>query len=141
MVNSACELFNPFLGPHWRKMSLQHDFLQFQRRFSSDWGAYSFFFVSCGSWPRPIASNVLISFFFFFFFFLFSAKRRKLDRWRDWWSLLSLRLGSTDLVHPIQRCGPFVDLACGCMACVAPWLRWRICGDVRCPFKALRWDV
>jgi hypothetical protein len=29
-LDSASELLNPFLGPHWRKMSLQHVFLQFQ---------------------------------------------------------------------------------------------------------------
>ena len=47
-TDSASELLNPFLGPYWWKVSLQRDFLQFQRRFSSDWGACRF--SLCALW-------------------------------------------------------------------------------------------
>ena len=103
---------------------------------------------------RPIGVRILFSLYllvqaelrvicsdFLVFFFIPSAEWRELDWWREWWRPFSLRIEPTGLVHPIQRCGPSVDLACRCMACIAPWLHWRVYGDVRCNFKALRWDV
>jgi len=92
----------------------------------------SFLFLSPG-FPRNRERCVLI-----FFFLIPSAEWRELDWWRGWWLLFRIRIGSTDLVRPVQRGGSSIDLACRCMACIAPRLHWCFFGDIQCVFEALR---